>query len=59
MITLMTRPKQPTKQSKVVQAVTPVEPTFTACGKCVSRKMCQEKGSCLHGAKSKRKKKNG
>ncbi len=42
------------------QRVEPVAEVFERCTGCVSRKMCDSKAKCLHGAKAKPKgKKNG
>lgn len=57
MVTVMMRPRVP----RVVEPVAVEEPIkkFSNCGRCVTRKMCQDECKCIHGAKAKRKKSNG
>jgi len=50
----MMRPRVAKVVEPVVVAET--EKKFSNCGKCVTRKMCQDECKCIHGAKSKRKK---
>ena len=53
-VTVMMRPRVAKVVEPVVIAET--EKKFSNCGKCVTRKMCQDECKCIHGAKSKRKK---